>query len=61
MDTDGTPPVSDEDLKTSGKRSKPTKPSNKPADKPRTRWKRSLARSAISPPNAVERTVNAAK
>ena len=46
--------------KTSGSRSKATNPKSNPADSPRTRWSRSLARRAKAPPAKVERAVMAA-
>ena len=61
-ETAGAPKKLVEDIsKTSGSRSKATKPSSKPADKPKTRCNRSRARSAIAPPVAVATAVAAAK
>ena len=46
--------------KTSGSKSKPTRPSNNPADSPKTRWNRSFDFSATNPPKVVAKTVIAA-
>ena len=48
------------DVYTSGNKSKPTRPSNKPADNPRIKWKRSFERSARTPPRRVAIAVIAA-
>jgi hypothetical protein len=60
-DTAGTPSQSVLFMaKTSGSKSKPTRPRSKPADSPKIRWNLSDERSATKPPRVVARTVIAA-